>query len=436
MNRAPDIDVAVIGGGLAGLVAAATAVAEPGPRRHVVLFEPHPLGGRARCDDRSGFVFNRGPRALYLGGPGRVILERLGVDVAAGGPPAIGQAYGRRDGRLVVLPQGAMTAVRSTLLSPAEKLRLGWAMRAVLKTDARSLAGRPWSDFVAGMGLPPAAAELVDTIARVSTYAADLDIADAEAVLGNVQLALGEGVRYPDGGFQSLVDQLARIVAAAGVEMRPIPVDRVGHADETASDEAAVGLRTVAGPLTARTVVSAAGTPAAAAELLGRPIAGAQRISAPVTAACLELGLRRPPRHRLVLGVGEPLYLSTHCPPARLAPPGHAVLHVMRYHHRDEQIDALAQRAYLRAAAAQAGIDDDDIVEARFLPHMVVTGGIPLAAGGGLAGRPPVTGNEPPGVLLAGDWVGDVGLLSDAAVASGHAAGLLAAERSAAIVVG
>lgn len=323
-----------------------------------------------------------------------------------------------------------MTAVRSTVLTPAEKLKLGWAMRSMLKTDARSLAGTPFMDVVARMGLPPSAAELVETIARVSTYTADLDVADGEAVLANVQLALGAGVRYLDGGFQSLVDQLAGIVTAAGVEIRPIPVDRVDH-----DDEAAAVLRTVAGSLTARTVVIAAGMPAAVTELLGRPIDGVRRMSPPVTAACLELGLRRPPRHRLVLGIGEPLYLSTHCPPARLAPPGHAVVHVMRYHHRDEQLDALAQRAYLRTAAAQAGIDDDDIVEARFLPHMVVMGGVALAAGGGLAGRPPVTATERPGVLLAGDWVGDVGLLSDAAVASGHAAGLLASERSAAIVV-
>ncbi len=47
--------------------------------------------------------------------------------------------------------------------------------------------------------------------------------------------------------------------------------------------------------------------------------------------ACLELGLRRPPTRRFALGIDEPLYFSTHCPPARLAPDGAAVVHLMAY---------------------------------------------------------------------------------------------------------
>jgi phytoene dehydrogenase-like protein len=61
-------DVVVVGGGLAGLVAATTA-ARAG--RRVVLLEGHDLGGRAQVDRRNGFAFNRGPRALYRDGAAR-----------------------------------------------------------------------------------------------------------------------------------------------------------------------------------------------------------------------------------------------------------------------------------------------------------------------------------------------------------------------------
>src|SRR5436305_6407323 len=81
-------DVAVVCGGLGGLVAALVATRAPGVRR-VRLYEPHPLGGRARCDERDGFVFNRGPRALYIGGPADRTLTALGVDTTTGGPPVV-----------------------------------------------------------------------------------------------------------------------------------------------------------------------------------------------------------------------------------------------------------------------------------------------------------------------------------------------------------
>jgi hypothetical protein len=53
---------------------------------------------------------------------------------------------------------------------------------------------------------------------------------------------------------------------------------------------------------------------------------------------------------------------------------------------------------------------------------------LPLASSGGLAGRPGVADTGVPGVTMAGDWVGPVGLLADASLASGYAAGRLAGQ--------
>jgi len=67
--------VVVIGAGLAGLTAAATAARA---RRPVVVVEAHAEGGRARTDELSGYRFNQGPHALGRGGEASRILRDLG----------------------------------------------------------------------------------------------------------------------------------------------------------------------------------------------------------------------------------------------------------------------------------------------------------------------------------------------------------------------
>ena len=77
------IDLAVVGGGLAGLVAAATTAREG---RRVVLLDARAVGGRARSTDRRGFRFNQGAHALYDTGAARPILTDLGVQLSGRAP--------------------------------------------------------------------------------------------------------------------------------------------------------------------------------------------------------------------------------------------------------------------------------------------------------------------------------------------------------------
>ena len=94
--------VAVVGGGLAGLTAAAFA-ARAGAR--VTLFErmAEP-GGRARTRNEQGFLFNMGPHALYRGGPAEAALGELAIELAGASAPTSG-ALAIHAGRLHALGQ-------------------------------------------------------------------------------------------------------------------------------------------------------------------------------------------------------------------------------------------------------------------------------------------------------------------------------------------
>jgi phytoene dehydrogenase-like protein len=76
--------VVVIGAGLAGLTAAATAARAGRP---VVVVEANAAGGRASTDERNGYRFNQGPHALGKGGEAWRILGELGVSHPGHRPP-------------------------------------------------------------------------------------------------------------------------------------------------------------------------------------------------------------------------------------------------------------------------------------------------------------------------------------------------------------
>jgi hypothetical protein len=123
--------------------------------------------------------------------------------------------------------------------------------------------------------------------------------------------------------------------------------------------------------------------------------------------------------------VEDPFYMSTHTPSAALAPEGGEVVHLMRYGVA-EPIDADALRKELEAFLddAQPGWRDEVLAE-RFNRRLVVAHGRPEPATGN-AGRPTIHIDDLSNVFVAGDWVGPDGLLGDASLASGRAAGLAA----------
>ena len=406
-----DWDVIVIGAGLAGLAAGATAT-RAGSR--TLVLEAHLPGGRARVTERDGFVFNRGIHALYQGGAGWAVLRSLGIEPQGSSPP-LGRYQALAGGELHLLPMGPGSLHRTTLLGRRDKLTLGALLAGLPALDPGRHAGASVSQWIGGAGLGPAAAAAFEALVRLTTYASDLDTFAADAAIAQLQRA-ARGVLYLDGGWAQLTAGLAALCQVdPGVKATGVQQPAAGR----------VEVATSRGPLTARSVIIAAGRPAAAIKLL--PVdPGWGDLGPEVTAACLDVGLRAVPAPGYVLGIDVPVYAAVQSPPARQAPAGQAVAGAVRF----GATEARADRAVLQAHLARAGVRDEDVVTSRFLPRMVVAGAAPVAARGGLGGRPPADGTGLPDVYLAGDWVGPAGLIADAALASGQAAALRAVRAS------
>ena len=404
MGMNDEFDVIVVGGGLAGLCAAAHA-RHDGAR--VVVLEAHGLGGRARCVTRDDFVLNMGAHALYRGGPGAAALAGLGI-VPDGAPPPLATYRALVGGHLERLPTGPVSLLRSGTLSPRSKVQAARFLATLPRLEPARYQQVTVADWLEGLRLRPDVGALVRALLRLGTYTSDLDAMSADAAIGQMQLAAKGGVHYLHGGWDQLTGALA-----AGLDVRT-------STGATAVVPTASGFRvgTPAGTLSAAAVVLAPGGPDAVRSLLpddpGWPDPGP-----PVTAACLDLGVARVPSPGYVLSLDDPLYVNVQSPPARQAPPGGAVVCALRYGSRS----AAEDRPELESLVARAGVRREDVVVERFLASMTVAATSPRADLGGLAGRPATDSTRVPGLFVAGDWVGPRGLLADAALASGADAG-------------
>ncbi len=457
-------DLVVVGAGIAGLSAAlssaststsSSASTSTSTGCRVLVLDAHPLGGRARTTDHGGFLHNVGPHALYRTGALAALLARHRIAYSGGTPPA-GGALAIRDGKASPLPARPFELLRTGLLGRADRLRLLTVLARVQRADPTRWVGRPVSEIAGGAS--DRVREFLEMFVRVSTYTDAPDVLDAGAAITQMQMALGPGVMYLDGGWASMIASMARSLEAVGGEVRTGVTVRMIEA--SGGDEPVV-VDTDSGAVRATSVVLATGGPLVAQRLTGAVVRGADRITSPVTATVVDLALRHE-RPALAFALDAPLYMSAHAPAARLAPSGCGLVSIMRYHaptsgvavpvdgpadgpadgpvdgpvddSSDGRVDRRVDgRTELRAFAHHAGITSADVVHERYLHRVVVTHGAPTALGGGLAGRPAVDALDRPGVYLAGDWVGAEGLLADAAAASGVAAALMAARRRASI---
>lgn len=410
--------VAIVGGGIAGLTAAAL-LAKQG--QSVAVFEQagH-LGGRAETQTTAGFHFNLGPHALYRGGWAARVLGDLGIAIEEGKVGTAG-SFAFRNNTILPLPTGPASLLTTELFSIGERLDVIRFLGRVGRIDPRPLATTTVTDWLGSVTQRDNVRRFIAALIRVSSYCNAPHEVSAGAAIEQLQIAIRSGVTYLNGGWHTLVDRIhqravesgATIYTGAGVRALEYESGNVR------------GLQLNDGTFMPATAVILAVPPKVASSLLGNGAGSKLRnwidSSTPVQAACLDLGVANLPRpdRFFALGIDVPIYLSVHSRWADLAPKAGGLVHAAKYLPATGSTDPEADRRELERLmdVVQPGWQKQ-IVHRRFLPHLPVTHAIVRAKDGGLAGRPHVDAPAISNVFLAGDWVGDRGMLVDAAFAS------------------
>jgi oxygen-dependent protoporphyrinogen oxidase len=371
-----DVDVAIVGGGIAGL-SAAHALHRLGVSYRVLEGSPR-LGGLIRTEREGGFVMEAGPDAILAQKPEAVALAReLGLgDRLIPTNPARKTVFVLHRGALRPLPDGMTLGVPTRILPMVATRLFSWPAKLRMATEVRlrpradagdesiaSFLGRHFGrEAVERIGEPLLAGIHAGDPDRLSMLSAFPRFVEMEQKHGSLIRAMWKAPRpssaafvsFP-GGLQELADAVAARVrpsASVGHPVRAVRPVASGWEIESAGGEG----------LAAKALILAVPAQAAARLLasVDAGLAGALGAFRSVSTAVVYLGYRRADvAHSLdgygvVIPRGEGLhasafgFVSTKFPGR--APEGHVLLRVFLGGARDPDIldeddDALADRA-------------------------------------------------------------------------------------------
>lgn len=435
----------VIGGGIAGL-AASIYLARAG--RTVTVFERRPhLGGRAVTHLRRGFRFNLGPHAFYRGGPGWQVCRELGIPIRGGVPDGSGIAM--LGGDRYRFPGNFLSLLTTNLLPLSARFEAAKLFFRIRRIDAKRFADMTVREWLDANVKNERLRQTTEALFRLATYSDHAEEQSAAVALAQLRSAM-RGVIYVDEGWQRIVDALHGAAVSAGVNF--VTSSHIVGVEHHLGAVTAIALGELEQDLQRSSTRSmklprmdedARGTrlPASAVILAVDPTTARDLVDGldfvppprPVLATCLDVALSNLPRPtpKFALGIDRPLYYSVHSAWAQLTPKGGALIHVAKYRKSgqaaDDEIEFDGSRRTPTAAADEAELESildemqpgwrERVVHRRFLPSMTVSNALV---------RPhaprPNTVTAVKGLYLAGDWVGDEGILSDAALASARAA--------------
>jgi phytoene dehydrogenase-like protein len=412
--------VVIVGGGLSGLTAA-VQLGRLGVS--TLLFDGEmELGGRARTECRNGFHLNFGPHRLFEGGAGVTTLRRLNVpiDTAPRGPNG-GLAVWR--GRPYTLPVGYCSLLTTELLSAGAKRELAQLLTSLRTVDVAALHRVSIGQWLRTRESSADVLQLVLAMVRQTTYCNDPDRLSASAAIDQLRLSMS-GVVYVHRGWASLVASLRDAAIASGGR-----IDRNRRAARIDAEDGRARSVTLAdGARVAADAVIVATGPRAARQLFHRA-ADYPVSTTPVHVAALDVALRRLPRRKTVFafGIDEPWCFSADSVVAHVAPGDGAVVHLAKFLRTGAEGTPLDERHLERVLDLLQPGWRDLVLLRRFVRTAPVAHAIVDAGAGGFPGRP--SGRVPglQNVFLAGDWVGPIGQLADASIASGAQAARSAA---------
>ena len=411
-------DVVIVGGGLAGYVAANYLAKS---NLSVLLLEKGTkVGGRARTEKMKQQYFNLGPHALYKRGKAVPILEELGVNLNGTSPKISGTVI--ENNMEYAAPFSPFGIFTTHLLTWKERLEWITTMTKVIRIVPEKLAQQTFQQWVEQAVPSKKVKSLLYLLGRLATYCNSPEQVSAKIMVSHLKSVMG-GVLYLDGGWQTIIDQLHDKAIISGVQVQSptavIQIDPVepNHFKIVLSNDAEIH---------ANYVISTTG-PHELQKMLADKSTHAQsnfftQIK-PVRGATLDVALMQlpNPKQLFAMGITDPFYYSVHSPYARLSDDKKsAVLHVFKYHHPDDSIDSNKVKTELEKfiEKMQPGWQKY-VITSRFLPQISVNQRLPRIGDEQELHR---SKTEIPGLYIAGDWASPDSILAEGATSSGKQA--------------
>ncbi|MDZ5608795.1 FAD-dependent oxidoreductase [Bacillus pseudomycoides] len=420
-----NFNVAIIGGGLAGLTASIYLSREG--KKVVVLEKANCFGGRAITTNKNGILMNLGAHALYRGGEALSIFEELGINIPGGIPSTSTHGIWKND--VYAVPTDLRSILSTPLLSWSAKIQFSHLMLRLGKLDLNTIPKMSLSVWAEKEIKDPMVRNMFYALCRTTTYTYAPTIQLASSVLKQIQRSMKEGVFYVDGGGETIITKLRDEATNAGVQfMASKNVVEIEHCDDfqriRCSGDEIFEVSTVVitiPPKEAYKIVKGAKDTA---------LHIWKEQSVPVTVASLDLGLRKLPNpsHQFALGLDQPVFFTNQSRAAKLSDDGAVVVGLIKYHNPTLQVsDSNDDKILLEHTMDLLHPEwQRELVVKQYLPKITVVYDFPHI---GRTENPGPIVPEMPGIYVAGDWAGHNELLADAAVSSGKRAALQILER-------
>ncbi|WP_246067643.1 phytoene desaturase family protein [Paenibacillus koleovorans] len=411
-------DTVIIGGGVAGLMAAVELGRAGKPA--ILVEKSNRVGGRAITVRKNGALFNLGGHAIYKGGEAYAILKQWGIALEGGQPTFNGSFIWNDQAFPLANPAKLLLSSFLSWSGKGELVKLFWKLfksGPIAVRPGESL--REWAERELR---DPMVRHIFYSLTRTATYTRDPDYQLAGPALKQVQRSLKSGVQYLHGGWQSIVDQLREKAVQAGVKM-------IEHSAAARVVHEGGAVRQV--ELEDGTVLAAAHVISTVSpEVTFRLVPGAERTvlsrwkdeARPAMAACLDLCLERlpSPDRQVALGLDRPVFFSNHSAGAKLTEDGKVVVHLMKYNGPTDS-DPAADLQLLEQTMSLLHPGWEQLVAAKqFLPNIAVVHDYAHLGRKQLEVGPSVP--EIKGLYVAGDWASHGEYLLDAAATSARRA--------------
>lgn len=340
-------------------------------------------------------------------------FRELGLSLP-GNQPSI-DGFGIWKDKLLTLPTGMKSLFATPLLSWKGKIELASWLTKIGKMDTRPYDSISLREWMEANVRDPMVRNLFYSLLRTASYVMAPDLQAAGPVLRQLQHALS-GVHYLDRGWGTLVEELAAMAERHGARLlsgsQVVSIDHRDGAVQYVQCEDGTRIE-------AEHVILAA-PPAVACQLV--PNADATALQAwreqaiEITAACLDVALRRLPRpnQQFVYGIDRTVFLTNQSRAALLSDDGAQVICLIKYQGDEKDPEKDLQELEQTLDLVQPGWRDQ-VVAKQYLPRITVCHDFMHLKRKQLPG-PAVP--EIDGLYVAGEWASHGELLVDAATAS------------------